>query len=322
MTTISVCTLAKGRARHLENLVAGLRQSERPPRELIVAVMQRRRYQLPETSFPIRQVMVADASADETELCLARGRNAAAEAASGDLLVFLDADCIPGPSLLDDYAAAAATHGGVLIGDVGYLAKGDSDQGVDFARFAETAVRHPERPDRPEAAVAACEGLPLIWSLNFAITAREFRALGGFDERYVGYGGEDADFLRTVRERQWPVWWLRGATAFHQFHPHHVPPVHHLDAVVANARRYEEKWGEPAMEQWLRAFTLMGLVRREGDGWRKLRDPGEADYAVTRQQELLPCASGAQVLRWLEERAVRRIDGKPGDCGNASTAAA
>ena len=321
MTTISVCTLARGRARQLENLVAGLRQSERPPRELIVAVMQRRRYKLPEASFPIRQVMVTDAASGEAELCLARGRNAAARAASGDLLVFLDADCIPGPWLLDDYAAAAATHAGVLIGDVGYLAKGDSDHGVDFARFAATAVRHPERPEQREA-VAACEGLPPIWSLNFAITRREFCAVGGFDERYVGYGGEDADFLRTVRERNALVWWLRGATAFHQFHPHHVPPVHHVDAVVANARRYEEKWREPAMEQWLRAFTLMGLVRRDREGWRKLRDPGEADFAVTRQQELLPCASGAQVLRWLEDRAVRRIDGRPGGPGNASTVAA
>ena len=87
-----------------------------------------------------------------------------------------------------------------------------------------------------------------------------------------------------------------------------MPPVHHLDSVLANAHAFEEKWGEPVMEEWLRAFTLMGLIRREGSVWRKLREPGEADFAITRQQEQQPYASAAQVVRWLEERAVHRLE--------------
>jgi hypothetical protein len=113
---------------------------------------------------------------------------------------------------------------------------------------------------------------------------------------------------------------VRGAAAYHQYHPHHVPPVHHLDEVLANVRRFEEKWGQPTMEQWLRAFTLMGLVKREGNEWRKLREPTEADFALTRQQEQQPYASGTQVLQWLEERAVRRI-GSAGRNGKSTAAA-
>ena len=53
---ISVCTLAHGREDHLCNLVRGLNRSHRPPCELLVAVMQDQRYELPETGFPVRQV--------------------------------------------------------------------------------------------------------------------------------------------------------------------------------------------------------------------------------------------------------------------------
>lgn len=317
--TISVCTLAKGRARHLENLVIGLRRSVRPPRELVIGVMQPERYRLPESSFPIRQVVIG--GSDDGALCLAHGRNAAAARASGDLLVFLDADCIPHPTLLDDYAAAAAQRQGVFMGEVGYLAQGATDEGVDFDRFEEVAVRHIERPEPPQREAERCENARSFWALNFAIAAKDFAAIGGFDERYVGYGGEDGDFARTLAANSLPLWWVRGAKAYHQFHPHHVPPVHHLDSVLANAARHQEKWGEPTMEQWLRAFTLMGLIKRDDDGWRKLREPGEADFAITRQHEQQPFASAAQVVSWLEDRAVRRIDSGPNRPGTSTAAA-
>ena len=60
MTTISICTLAHGREDHLRNLVSGLNHSQRPPCELVVAVMQDHRYDLPSTSFPVRQILLGD----------------------------------------------------------------------------------------------------------------------------------------------------------------------------------------------------------------------------------------------------------------------
>ena len=38
--TVSVCTLAHGRERHLSNLMSGLARNRRQPMELVVAVMQ------------------------------------------------------------------------------------------------------------------------------------------------------------------------------------------------------------------------------------------------------------------------------------------
>ena len=60
------------------------------------------------------------------------------------------------------------------------------------------------------------------------------------------------------------------------------------------------------MQHWLRAFTLMGLIRRDGDTWTKLREPGEAELALTQQQEDEPYASSNDVLAWLEARETER----------------
>ena len=57
------------------------------------------------------------------------------------------------------------------------------------------------------------------------------------------------------------------------------------------------------MQHWLRAFILMGLIERDGDGFRKLREPNEDDLALTRQQADQPFASSAVVLDYLESQA-------------------
>jgi len=296
--SVSVCTLAHGREKHLLNLVDGLTRAERAPDELIVAVMQPDRYDLPETPFPVRQVMLGGDA-----IPLAEARNAAADAAKGDWLVFLDVDCIPAPGLIGEYAAAARTLDGVMMGEVAYLPKGATDRGFDYARFDRLGVRHSERAGPPAGPWRECRDYRCFWSLNFALSAHLFDRVGGFDERFTGYGGEDTDFARTVASGGHPIYWLRGAKAYHQYHMHHMPPVHHLDSVLANALTFQDKWGEPTMQHWLRAFVLMGLLERTEHGWRKLREPTEDDLALTRQQADQPYASSALVLDWLEENA-------------------
>ena len=295
--TVSVCTLAHGRAGHMANLVAGLARSHTLPRELVIAVMQPEPYDLPDTPFPVRQIMMGSDG-----IPLAAARNRAANEAAGDLLIFLDVDCIPHPDLVGDYARAAGNLDGLMMGEVGYLPKEADTASLDHETFDRIAVKHSERAGPPEGPNRPCEDYRCFWSLNFAMSAEAFQAAGGFDERFVGYGGEDTDFGRSVAAAGIPIHWLRGAKAYHQYHPHHMPPVHHLDSVLANARRFRDKWGEPTMQHWLRAFVLMGLLERRGDDWVKLREPAEADLELTRQQEDQPYASSAAVLDWLEAR--------------------
>jgi len=298
MTEVSVVTLGKGRPDHLVNVVHGLLRQTVPPAELIVAVMQDELYFLPEAPFPIRQIpVIAD------QLPLAEARNKAAQAATGELLVFLDMDCIPTPTLIADYVQRIEQQDGVLMGEVLYLPGGATAGAWSFDQFAEVAVKHSDRSGPPARDVRICTDYRCFWSLNFAMRRATFMALGGFDERYVGYGGEDTDFGKAIDQAQVPIAWIRGGLAYHQYHPHHMPPVHHLESVVRNAELFESKWGYRTMDHWLRAFHLMGLIDpTPGRPIRILRQPDADDLALTGQQSHQPYANTATVIRALEAR--------------------
>lgn len=296
--SVSVCTLASGRESHLVNLVHGLNAQHRPPDELVVAVMQAEPYVLPATAFPVRQVIVG-----REGIPLAGARNVAARTAAGETLIFLDVDCVPDADFVADYAVTLTRTDALLMGEVLYLGAGDTTAGLDFARFAAIGVKHSERAGPPATELGECSDYRCFWSLNFAMRRSTFLAVGGFDERYVGYGGEDTDFGRVVATAGVPLYWRRGARAYHQYHSHHMPPVHHVDSVIANAARFRDKWGHFTMEHWLRAFTLMGLIALVDGEYIRLRDVDEADLALTRQQSDQPYASTAGILAQLEARA-------------------
>lgn len=303
MNTLSVVTLAKGRGEHLANVVRGLCRQTRLPDEMIVAVMQDELYALPAAPFPVRQIHIP---ADE--LPLAAARNAAARAATGTALVFLDMDCIPTPSLIADYAAGLDTLDGLLMGEVMYLPGGAAQGAWTYDAFAAVAERHSDRRGPPSHGIELCADYRCFWSLNFAMLRTTFLATGGFDERYVGYGGEDTDFGKTISVAGIPIAWIKGALAYHQYHPHHMPPVHHLDSVVRNAELFEAKWGYRTMGHWLLAFRLMGLVDdTPGRPIRVLRRPNDADRALTGQQSHMPYANSASVLRQLQAEAAAPV---------------
>jgi GT2 family glycosyltransferase len=298
MSAISIVTLAKGRAEHLYNLVLGLTRQTTPPRELIVAVMQDEPYVLPETDFPVRQLMIAGEA-----LPLAAARNLAARTATGEGLIFLDMDCIPAPGLVTDYAGHLATYDGLLMGEVMYLPGGATKGDWRSEDFAAVAVRHSDRRGPPAEGIEACGDYRCFWSLNFAMRRATFLAVGGFHEGYNGYGGEDTDFGKVLDTAGVPIAWIKGGLAHHQYHPHHMPPVHHLDSVIRNAELFEARWGYRTMGHWLHAFRLMGLIDdRPGQPIRVLRRPDDADLALTGQQSHQPYANTASVIRLLEER--------------------
>lgn len=290
--------MGKGRAAHLVNLVEGLNRQTVPPRELIIGVMDDTPYALPCVRFPVKQICLGGGS-----MPLASARNAAAHAAIGERLIFLDIDCIPDPKLVEDYADRLGERDAIVMGEVLYLPAGATISGIDFTQFARIGEKHSERAGPPETSLAACSDYRCFWSLNFAMRRDTFVALGGFDEAFVGYGGEDTDFGRTAVGAGVALLWCRGARAYHQYHPHHMPPVHHLDSVIANARRFRDKWGHHTMDHWLRAFELMGLIEKRGCDYVRLRDPDVNDLALTEQQSDRPYASSASVLRILEARA-------------------
>lgn len=207
-------------------------------------------------------------------LRLAAARNAAADRAvelGAELLVFLDADCVPGPELMDRYRAAAEQHpDAVLCGPVTYL---PPDATVDDpAALAAATAPHPARP-APEPGrvqLAGPEEYPLFWSLSFALTAGRWAVGPRFEESYQGYGGEDTDFACALRAAGVPLAWVGGAHAYHQYHPTSSPPWQHLDDILRNGARFAARWGWWPMTGWLDAFAAAGAVHWDGTAWRRV----------------------------------------------------
>uniref|UniRef100_UPI0015F0E518 glycosyltransferase family 2 protein n=1 Tax=Pseudonocardia pini TaxID=2758030 RepID=UPI0015F0E518 len=188
-------------------------------------------------------------------LPLAHARNAGAATALGldaDLLVFLDVDCIPGPTLVERYARAARTAGSSLLcGPVTYLPPGSTELVPD---------PHPARPDPPAGALVPETRRELFWSLSFAVTAEAWRRSGGFCEEYRGYGGEDTDFALTAGERGLGLHWVGGAHAFHQHHPPARTDEARVAEIVANARLFHRRRGRWPMVGWLHELAAAGAV--------------------------------------------------------------
>lgn len=203
-------------------------------------------------------------------LPLAAARNAGARESlrqGADLLVFLDVDCLPGPDLVGTYEEAAEIMpDAVLCGPVSYLPP-PPPEGYDLAHLSSAVDPHPARPAPSPGDVTRSDAHDLFWSLSFATTPATWQRCGGFDEAYVGYGGEDTDFGQRARAAGVDLAWVGGADAFHQHHPVSRPPVEHVDDILRNGALFHARWGWWPMAGWLGEMEQLGLVRRQGEGW-------------------------------------------------------
>ena len=275
MTGPSVLTIVKNRAAHLAELVEGLRRSALQPAEFVVVDMSDAPVRIGPTDFP-----VVVRRLDGQGLPLARARNVAAEAASGDHLIFLDVDCIPLRECLPRLTAELAAEDALLCADIRYLGAGEASPGWSEAALVSSGRSHPVR-DFPEDGVRREPNYGLFWSLAFAIRRERFAALGGFDERFVGYGAEDTDFGFRAEAAGLPLLFVGGAIACHQHHGGHHPPVQHLDDIIRNASLFRDRWGRWPMSGWLDAFEAMGLIDRSGDRVARRRPTEPADLERT-----------------------------------------
>jgi hypothetical protein len=266
---VSVLTPVRDRIDHLASLVDGLNRVDAPEFELLVGWMGGAD---PGSALDRARGFAAEAIAvDGDDLPLARARNALAAAARGDVLVFLDVDCVPSRSVLATYAATLADQDALAIGEVRYLPRGFRGDGAPEAALRRAAAPHPERVDLFPAPgeVRIDDRHELFWSLSFAVRRATFhRRIGGFDEAYRGYGIEDTDFAMRAARAAVPLAWVGGALAFHQHHPPTRLRPEGVEALVANACRYRERWGEWPAKGWLAELAARGMVDWDEDADR------------------------------------------------------
>ena len=265
MTRVAVITVVHGRHAHLDLQRQAVARSERRPDDYVVVAVDDP-VELDGGGVPDRApVRVLRHPAHPLGLPIAAARNAGADAAlaaGADVLVFLDVDCVPSPALIGAYEAAAASlelRGDILCGPVAYLPPAPS-HGYDLDTIETLAEPHAARPAPESGEVIRGGDHDLFWSLSFAVTASTWRRIGGFEESYVGYGGEDTDFAATAAHRGIELAWVGAARAFHQHHPVESPPVSHLDDILRNAALFHARWGRWPMGGWLAAFEEAGLI--------------------------------------------------------------
>ena len=276
---LSVLTIVKNRAGHLAQLIEGLRRSTAPPFELVVVDMGS---DPPATigDLPFRARVV---HLDGGGLPLAAARNAAARAASGDYLLFLDVDCIPMRGLVDAMADALAASDALICAQVRYLGPEDARGDWQEAELLSRSSGHPERRF-PAHGMRQVENAGLFWSLVFGIHRERFFGLGGFDEAFTGYGAEDTDFGFRARKAGLPLLFMGGAGAFHQHHDSFEPPLQHLEDIVRNANVFRIRWDRWPMEGWLAAFQKLGLVSWDQDRLSVDRRPTDEELARARTE--------------------------------------
>lgn len=175
----------------------------------------------------------------QARLLPGQARNLGAAHALGELLVFIDADCVPEPGWLA--AARAALDAGARLASGPVLHARPlhpiavSDNLLQFADFP------PNRPDGPAKYFAGC---------NLAIRRADFEAVGGFPDVILP-AGEDTSFCGAVLAR-WPggLHFKRamrvrhtGRTTFGAFLDHHATFGYCRAALDLHLAPWQRRWG-------------------------------------------------------------------------------
>ena len=280
MPGLSVLTLVKYRTLHLLRQIEGLRRGISQPDELIIVNMGKDPLDLPDVAFPIKMIELPSFG-----LPLAQARNLAAAHARYAKLLFLDVDCIPMRSLLTEVTKCLDGFDGLLCAEIRYLAAGDVGDDWQEAQLLRCAARHPAR-NFPEYGLRRELNYGLFWSLAFGMWRTQFLSLGGFNERFSGYGAEDTEFSFRARDAGLDLEFLGGTGAFHQYHELFHPPLQHFDDIIRNAELFYEIRGAWPMLGWLEEFEAMQLISIKHRQIMVHRQPSSREIVAARKKPL------------------------------------
>jgi GT2 family glycosyltransferase len=134
----------------------------------------------------------------------AAARNLGARLAGGEYLLFLDADCIAAPDLVE--RMLARLRQGYAVVGASMIIEADNywvlcDNLLSFASFLS------QSPPGSRA---------YLPSFGFSISRALFNQVGGFDERFAGAAGEDVDLCLRLREGGYSLYFDPAARVTHR----------------------------------------------------------------------------------------------------------
>lgn len=224
---VAVVTLVRGHALHLKRQKEAVDHLDPRPSAHVVVSLDDAPCDVSGATVLHRPVRPAE------PLLLAGARNAAiaaATASGAELVLCLDAHCVPEPTMLGRLADAARATGGarLLAGPVGRLPALEADRLAprpkELTESREAARRGP-RPVPEENGLLDEPRAELFCSLAFAVTPATHARIGCFDEAYVGFGAEDTDYAFRARRAGVGLTWVGGAWALTSTTPKAVLPT-------------------------------------------------------------------------------------------------
>ncbi|WP_170127400.1 glycosyltransferase [Kineococcus rhizosphaerae] len=162
--------------------------------------------------FPVRVVAQEDAG-----FRAAAARNLGAAHATGEVLCFLDADTVPEPGYVAavlravragaDLVVGRRRHADLSAATPGALAAWWRGQGPAPELFEDPAWLREAYERTGDLRDAGDDAYRFVISAVLSVTRELFDAVGGFEESFTQYGGEDWEFAHRC--------WLRGADFAH-----------------------------------------------------------------------------------------------------------
>jgi len=174
----------------------------------------------------------------------AAANNQAAARARGDVLVFLNNDCVVVPGWLETLVGHLDRDPSLgLLGPV--TNSGGNGEAQLGTRYADLDGMRRFADDYTRAHAADVADVPMLALFCAAMRKASFAAVGGLDERYGRGLFEDDDLALAVRRRGWRVAVARDVFVHHYGGASfsRLPPGDYLRLWWQNRRAYERKWG-------------------------------------------------------------------------------
>jgi glycosyltransferase involved in cell wall biosynthesis len=202
----------------IADVVAALQQQTLLPDEIIIVGQDR--YGLIPVHPSINFIETAH------PISAAAARNQGARYAQGDLLLFIDSDCIAASDLIEQTVNQHIKGTMVASGGVAF-------ETHSYWNLCDNLVAL-----TPFLAFQPASNLPYLPSLNLSIRRELFWEVDGFDERFPGAAGEDTDLSFKLRKRGYQLDFIPHAQVLHRHNRIGLGAVwHHL-------ARFGSTWGE------------------------------------------------------------------------------
>lgn len=222
----------------------------------------------------------------------AAARNRGARDAAGEVLIFLDNDCLVPPDFVGRHLEVLRANPGCWV--VGRLVHPSGLRVTPFGRYRDDCWEAFHR-SHPEASVSETAGMT---AANLAVPAADFARLGGFDEEFSIASCEDWDLAWRARQAGTRILYDPGNVAVHN------DWAVNLDRFCERQRLYSisdvllwRKYGESS--------PRAQLVRENGP----IRWSGEPPLLVFKKllKRFLATVPGTAAVRWactVAERAL------------------